>query len=128
MRIDEECPIGYYKEYAGPQENGALKTLSGKILCRKCHPRCKKCTGYSFHEPLCQECVNYKRDSTCEDECPHNFYADNFTQSCIPCSVECDGCNGPDSTHCLKCRNLKVYLVSTYCKRLYYWKFFELRI
>ncbi|XP_065206948.1 epidermal growth factor receptor isoform X2 [Planococcus citri] len=110
LRKDEECPVGYYQEYVGPQDNEALKTLSGKILCRKCHPRCKKCTGYSFHEPLCQECVNYKRDSTCEDECPHSYYADNITQSCIPCSVECDGCNGPDSTHCLKCRNLKVYL------------------
>jgi hypothetical protein len=36
----------------GPQEQGPLKPLAGKAVCRKCHPRCKRCNGYGFHEQV----------------------------------------------------------------------------
>lgn len=110
---NESCPDSYYAEWQGPFELGLLQPLSGKMICRRCHPRCKKCTGYGFHVPVCQECVHYKRGDACEEECPPNFYADNTTHECLPCSSECIECYGPDSTHCRSCRNLKVYLVST---------------
>lgn len=112
--LNESCPDGYYDEWLGPHEQGALKPLAGKAICRRCHPQCKKCTGYGFHSSVCQECVNYKhtRGKICEEECPQDHYADNTTHECVPCSEECRSCYGPDSVHCYSCRNFKVYLVS----------------
>ena len=52
MNKTEPCPDGYYYEWVGPQEQGPLKPLAGKAVCRKCHPRCKKCNGYGFHEQV----------------------------------------------------------------------------
>lgn len=52
MKKSETCPDGYYYEWVGPQEQGPLKPLAGKAVCRKCHPRCKKCNGYGFHEQV----------------------------------------------------------------------------
>lgn len=36
---NESCPDGYYYEYLGPQERESLKSMAGKAICRKCHPR-----------------------------------------------------------------------------------------
>ncbi|KAB0796598.1 hypothetical protein PPYR_10659 [Photinus pyralis] len=58
----------------GPQEQEKLKPLAGKAICRKCHPRCKKCTGYGFHELVCQLCTSYKKGEQCEDECPEHIW------------------------------------------------------
>lgn len=110
LQRNESCPDGYYYEWVGPQEQGPLKPLAGKAICRKCHPRCRKCTGYGFHEQVCQECSAYKRGEQCEDECPQDHYADESTQECVPCAVECRGCYGPDNNHCINCRNFKIYL------------------
>ncbi len=52
LKKTESCPDGYYYEWVGPQEQGPLKPLAGKSICRKCHPRCKKCTAYGFHEQV----------------------------------------------------------------------------
>ncbi len=52
MKKTETCPDGYYYEWVGPQEQGPLKPLAGKAVCRKCHPRCKRCNGYGFHEQV----------------------------------------------------------------------------
>lgn len=104
----EPCPDGHYYEWVSPQEQGALKPLAGKAVCRKCHPRCKKCTGYGFHEHVCQECTKYKRGEQCEDECPADHFADADTQLCIPCFSECRGCFGPGPNQCYKCRNYKI--------------------
>lgn len=112
LRADENCPDGYYDEWLGSSEQGALKPLAGKAICRRCHPQCKKCTKYGFHAEVCQECANYKRNQLCEEECPPDHYADNTTRECIPCSLECRGCYGPDSMHCYSCRNFKIVLVS----------------
>lgn len=79
-------------------------------MCRKCHPRCKKCTGYGFHEQVCKECMNYKRGEQCEDECPADHYADEETQICNPCHSECRECVGPGAENCLSCQNYKIYL------------------
>lgn len=103
---------GYYYEWVSPQEQGRLKLLAGKAVCKKCHAKCKKCTGYGFHEQVCQECMKYKRGEQCEDECPVDHFTDTETQLCIPCYSECRGCSGPGSNHCHKCRNYKIYIVS----------------
>ena len=52
LKKNEMCPVGYYYEWVGPQEQGPLKPLAGKSICRKCHPRCKQCTAYGFHEQV----------------------------------------------------------------------------
>ncbi|XP_054273985.1 epidermal growth factor receptor isoform X2 [Macrosteles quadrilineatus] len=109
LQRNESCPDGYYYEWVLPQEQGALKPLAGKAICRKCHPRCRRCTGYGFHEQVCQECSAYKRGEQCEDECPADHFADDRSQECVPCHIECRGCYGPDSNHCYNCRNYKIF-------------------
>lgn len=110
LRKNESCPDGYYYEWVLPQEQGTLKPLAGKGICRRCHPRCKKCTGYGFHEQVCKECMNYKRGEQCEDECPTDHYADENTQLCIQCHSECRECVGPGPENCLACHNYKIPL------------------
>ncbi|KAJ8970168.1 hypothetical protein NQ317_000777 [Molorchus minor] len=107
----ESCPDGYYFEYVSPQiqDESFLKVLSGKAICRKCHPRCKKCTGYGFHELICQECMNYKKGEQCEDECTLDYYPDVETNECIACDPECRGCKGPGPNNCISCQNYKVF-------------------
>ncbi|XP_035704636.1 epidermal growth factor receptor isoform X2 [Folsomia candida] len=106
---DETCPRGYYYESVSPKESGPLKALAGKIVCRKCHQRCKLCTAYGFHTQVCQECAKYKKGEQCEDECPTDFYADEDLRECIPCADECRGCSGPGADNCIACRNYRIY-------------------
>ncbi|XP_014221045.1 epidermal growth factor receptor isoform X3 [Trichogramma pretiosum] len=108
----EVCPDGYFREWVSSQEQGALKPLAGKEICRMCHQGCAKCTGYGTHETVCLECVKYKRGHHCELECPADYYVESGTQNCLACHAECLGCHGPDSTDCTKCRNFKVFLDS----------------
>ncbi|XP_011298700.1 epidermal growth factor receptor isoform X1 [Fopius arisanus] len=105
----DPCPDGYYYEWIDPQEQGPLKALAGTGVCKKCHPRCKKCTGYGVHEQACQECVKFKRGEHCEDECPADHYVEAATQLCIPCAFECRSCYGPEPNQCYGCRNLRLY-------------------
>lgn len=105
---------GYYSEWIGPQERGTLRALAGKAVCRKCHPRCRRCTGYGFHVQVCLECTKYKRGEQCEDECPGDHFANAVNRTCDLCSAECRGCYGPGVDQCYKCRNYKVYVVSIY--------------
>jgi epidermal growth factor receptor len=81
MRLSD----GFFKEYVGPYD----KHLAGKSICRQCHPRCKKCTGYGFHESVCSECAKYRRGEQCEDECGENQYADEESNTCEHCFEEC---------------------------------------
>lgn len=83
--------------------------MGGKAICRKCHPRCKRCTGYGFHSQVCQECAGYKRGEQCEDECPTDHYADDERRECFACHEECRGCNGAGTDNCIQCRNFKIY-------------------
>uniref|UniRef100_W4VRP0 Receptor protein-tyrosine kinase n=1 Tax=Corethrella appendiculata TaxID=1370023 RepID=W4VRP0_9DIPT len=106
---NETCPVGYYVEWVMPQEQGPLKALAGKAICRKCHPRCKKCTGYGFHEQVCSECTGYKRGEQCEDECPTDHYANEANRVCVQCHTECRGCYGSGEDQCIECRNYKIY-------------------
>ncbi|RZC39222.1 GF recep IV, Furin-like, and/or VSP domain containing protein [Asbolus verrucosus] len=105
----ENCPDGYYYEWLGPQERESLKAMAGKVICRKCHPRCKLCTGYGFHELVCQKCTHYKKGEQCEDECPNDDYVDEELQECKPCDPECRGCTGPGPENCISCQNFKVF-------------------
>ncbi|XP_055920850.1 epidermal growth factor receptor isoform X2 [Eupeodes corollae] len=109
LKTNEKCPAGYYREFVNPQEQGSLKPLAGKAICRKCHPRCELCTGYGFHEQVCQKCAGYKRGEQCEDECPPDYFADEATRKCISCDEECKGCTGPGSENCQACVNFKVF-------------------
>ncbi|EFA01355.2 epidermal growth factor receptor isoform X1 [Tribolium castaneum] len=106
---NESCPDGYFNEYLGPQEKESLKSLAGSALCRKCHPRCKICSGFGFHELVCQKCTHYKKDEQCEDECRSGDYADEEVQECKPCDPECKGCTGPGPENCISCENFKVF-------------------
>ncbi|KAK5642470.1 hypothetical protein RI129_008637 [Pyrocoelia pectoralis] len=110
LHKNESCPDGYFYEWIGrPQEQEKLKPLAGKAICRKCHPRCKKCTGYGFHELVCQLCTNYKKGEQCEDECPAEYYPDDNNQECLKCDEQCRGCTGPGPRNCLQCEHFKLY-------------------
>lgn len=104
---NELCPDGYYNEWVGN-----VKPLEGKVkvVCRKCHPLCKKCTGFGIHEQVCKVCNGFKRGDQCEEECPTDHYTDEELRTCTPCHSECRGCVGPSSTDCIKCQNLKIFL------------------
>nr|XP_023021161.1 epidermal growth factor receptor [Leptinotarsa decemlineata] len=108
----DNCPDGYYYEYVGQhiQEETSLKLLAGKGICRKCHPRCKECTGYGFHESSCQKCMQYKKGEQCEDECTPDYYPDVNTNECIACDDECRGCTGPGPENCVVCQNFKIFI------------------
>ncbi|XP_013119135.1 epidermal growth factor receptor isoform X2 [Stomoxys calcitrans] len=106
---NDKCPDGYYWEYVNPREQGKLKPLAGKAICRKCHPRCELCSGYGFHEQVCQKCAGYKRGEQCDDECPSDHYADEVNRECFSCHPECKGCTGPGSDECLACRSFKLF-------------------
>lgn len=109
LKADESCPDGFYHEYISPQEEGTLKALTGKSVCRKCHSRCKNCTAYGFHTSIC-ECLRYSSGEQCEDSCARDHYADESNHRCVKCADECRGCTGPGNGNCLSCRNYKVYL------------------
>lgn len=108
IKSDEPCPEGYYQEYVGPQAEGPLKSSSGKLLCRKCHHRCKACTGMGTHVSVC-ECAKYVVGEQCEDSCPRDYYADEQLRQCTKCSSECNGCFGPTEADCNACRVYRIY-------------------
>ncbi|XP_055943820.1 epidermal growth factor receptor-like [Argiope bruennichi] len=111
LKAEEPCPDGYYQEYSGPHEEGIMKSLTGKSVCRKCHHRCKNCTAYGIHITVC-DCLKYSAGEQCEDSCPRDHYPDNTNFHCVKCAEECRGCTGPTSTECQACRNYRVYLSS----------------
>lgn len=89
-------------------------------MCRKCHPRCLRCTGFGFHDQVCQRCAGFKRGDQCVDDCPIEYYATTNTLStgelereCMPCDILCRGCYGPLVSHCQACRHFKIFEVST---------------
>lgn len=115
IKADELCPEGYYQEYVGPQQQpeGLLKSSLGKPVCRKCHHRCKSCTGMGTHVSVC-ECANYVAGEQCEDSCPRDYFAENQTRQCIKCSSECNGCFGPSEADCITCRVYRIYYESPF--------------
>lgn len=78
-------------------------------MCRKCHPLCKRCKGYGFHESVCLECAGYKIGELCGNECPSDYYAAKQNRVCNACDAECRGCHGIGPNMCDECRNLKIY-------------------
>ena len=114
LHESEVCPEGYFYEWLGPEGQGKLKALAGKALCRPCHPLCKRCNGYGFHEDVCQECKGFNQDQQCVQECGSDYFADLERKKCVPCSRECRGCNGPSSAQCKACKNYKIYLNGGY--------------
>ncbi|KAM7285491.1 epidermal growth factor receptor isoform X2 [Ixodes scapularis] len=108
LKAEEPCPESFYHEYFGPQEEGALKSLTGKSVCRKCHQRCKNCTAYSIHVSVC-ECLHYSSGEQCEDRCQRDHFPDEANRRCLRCHDECRGCTGPTAAHCTHCRNFRIY-------------------
>ncbi|KAE9544778.1 hypothetical protein AGLY_000320 [Aphis glycines] len=118
LHKNETCPNGYYYEWVGPLEQGgaALRALAGKAVCRKCHPRCLRCTGFGFHDQVCQRCAGYKRGDHCADDCPIEYYATTnklpngeIERECMPCDILCRGCYGPHASQCQACRHFKIF-------------------
>lgn len=109
MKKNATCPDGYYHEWVPPYESGNLKPMAGKSICRPCHPRCKKCTQYGFHESVCTECAGYRRGEQCEEECSETHYANEETRTCDLCHDECQKCSGPGPNNCLDCKNFKIF-------------------
>ena len=114
LHESESCPEGYFYEWVGPEGQGKLKALAGKAVCRPCHPLCKRCNGYGFHEDVCLECNNYSQDQQCTDECSSDYFADEERKRCVPCARECSGCSGPGTTQCRACKNYRIYLNGGY--------------
>ncbi|XP_015916068.1 epidermal growth factor receptor isoform X2 [Parasteatoda tepidariorum] len=108
LKGDEPCPESYYLEYIGHQEEGSLKSLTGKSVCRKCHHQCKNCTAYGIHYSICK-CLHYISGEGCEDSCPRDHYPDEENNICVKCAEECRGCRGPTTMDCLGCRNFRIY-------------------
>nr|CAI5863737.1 unnamed protein product [Callosobruchus analis] len=110
LHKNDSCPEGYYFEYIGPQlhEESSLRLLSGKAICKQCHPRCKSCSGYGFHVSSCT-CMHYKKGEQCEDECSENYYPDLDSNECFACDTQCRGCTGPGPKNCQTCLNFKLY-------------------
>lgn len=109
LKPDEPCPAGYYQEYGAEVEDGHfMRALKGKPVCKKCHHKCKSCTGYGTHKDVC-ECSGYMANDQCEESCPRDFYADNVSRKCLRCSRECNGCFGPTEADCLNCRVYRIY-------------------
>lgn len=109
IKAEDSCPEGYYQEYVGPQQpEGPLKSSLGKPVCRKCHHRCKRCTGMGTHVSVC-ECAKYVAGEQCEDYCPRDYFADEQSRQCVKCSPECNGCFGPTDADCVTCRVYRIY-------------------
>lgn len=108
IKADEPCPEGYYTEYIPAFADGHLKMLAGKPVCRKCHHRCKSCTGMGTHLSVC-ECAKFVAGEQCEDTCPRDYYADARSRHCYRCSQECNGCYGPTEMDCVACRVYRVF-------------------
>lgn len=108
IKAEESCPDGYYQEYVGPQAEGPLKSSSGKPVCRKCHHRCKSCTGMGTHISVC-ECAKYVAGEQCEDSCSRDYFPDDQSRQCVKCSPECNGCTGPTDADCITCRVYRIY-------------------
>lgn len=112
LKKEAPCPDGHYYDVIFPKEPTiihGMNGLAGEATCRRCHPRCKLCTSYGFHEQACQKCAGYKRGEQCEDECPTDHYVDVERSECFPCHSECRGCTGPGPQHCVQCRTLKIF-------------------
>ncbi|XP_054720282.1 epidermal growth factor receptor-like [Uloborus diversus] len=108
LKAEDPCPEGFYLEYIGPEEEGTLRSLTGKSVCRKCHQQCRNCTAYGIHFSVCK-CLHYMSGEQCEESCPRDHYADEKNQMCLRCEEECRGCTGPATTDCIACRNFRVY-------------------
>lgn len=108
IKAEDPCPEGHYQEYIGPKAEGPLKSSFGKPVCRRCHHRCKSCTGMGTHVSVC-DCAKYLAGEQCEDDCPRDYFADDQLHHCFKCSPECNGCFGPTEADCLTCRVYRIY-------------------
>lgn len=103
----DECPEGFF-QVVNMESHGIFKSLYGKPICRRCHNRCKSCTGMGTHTSVCT-CAKYVAGEQCEDSCPRDTYSDERSRRCLRCHSECNGCFGPTENDCINCRVYRVY-------------------
>ena len=88
MAENEACPEGFYLEvisrHSAEKDLNNLK-LEGKAACKKCHPLCKKCTGFGFHKEVCDVCLNYIQNDQCVQKCSDGYYINKVNNTCLPC-------------------------------------------
>lgn len=77
--------------------------------CYRCHRECSVCSGgdISFCSP--SSCVNYVEGKRCVFSCSSDHYGDAENRKCFQCDKQCLRCNGPTSSDCVSCRDLKLY-------------------
>ncbi|CDW75719.1 neurohypophysial n-terminal domain containing protein [Stylonychia lemnae] len=76
------------------------QSITGK--CYPCDDSCEECFGSQFSE--CSKCSDrfYLLGSSCIDECPTPFYADEDARICKECKYFCDKCSNSD--FCEQCK------------------------
>jgi epidermal growth factor receptor len=101
------CENGFYLKLVEEPTIGHLKPLIGRKICLPCHPKCRKCTGPSFLQIDCQQCVKFKRNDICVSSCAEDQY-DDEAKECRDCSPECKTCDGAGPDHCRTCKEFEV--------------------
>lgn len=82
----------------------------------QCASECESC---KYQPDYCLSCINYELlgnlgNKFCVSECDSqkNVYTDELNMQCVPCNDSCNGCTGPTAHDCIKCKDVKVVLVS----------------
>uniref|UniRef100_A0ABI7XV30 P/Homo B domain-containing protein n=3 Tax=Felis catus TaxID=9685 RepID=A0ABI7XV30_FELCA len=86
------------------KECAPVEYWDAALGCKPCHAKCFRCTG-----PAEDQCRTCPRDSlllntTCVQDCPEGYYADEDSHQCAPCHSSCRTCEGRRSTQCLSCQ------------------------
>ncbi|KAL4474833.1 hypothetical protein ABPG74_001529 [Tetrahymena malaccensis] len=73
--------------------------------CLKCHPKCQTCSGPN--ETDCLECYgdlskNLNRECV-KCDTYNGFYVNMDNKQCLPCTINCQQCTGPDIEQCTLC-------------------------
>ena len=106
------CPPGYG---LFPQCGDIIKQSDIKIECRRCQlgktysatndiSSCRPCEICSKHQTVERNCT-LNSNSKCNDTCTSDFYYEELTGDCQPCSW----CCGSESTVKTQCKNMPSY-------------------
>ena len=84
-----ECPTGYYLKYYN--------------YCEQCNDSCKECDERPNNCLFCNNESFFLLNGLCTPDCPYQYYKNNDTKTCQPCSENCESCYGTDENKCLSC-------------------------
>ena len=127
-RCWDESPIGTWHLFVyatNPSTNGFLKAWSliiygsNKSATKSCktseyldaNDNCSPCDSTCGDEgcigqgpALCRNCLNFKVNGICFNDCPDGYYPSLYTAGqCEVCNSECATCTGPGANQCLTC-------------------------